>query len=206
MPIYLRFPDSIKGKVNAEGHLAAGGATGGVWKTTNFLTTDPGTVSLARISLANGFMAVDGRDALPKRKVEILFETARMGTPNGRLYVATNVGVFSKVDSMGRLLVGTEGGLWRSTHNTGALRNVSGNNYKPGVGILKSTDAGKTWNASSRPMVWDILKNAPFQGHVVEIVAADAGSASGRAFRLRNARISDADPNGNAIISFTGLE
>ena len=56
MPIYLRFPDSIKGKVNAEGHSAAGGASGGVWKTTNFLTTDPGTVSLARISLANGFM------------------------------------------------------------------------------------------------------------------------------------------------------
>ncbi len=217
MPIYLRFPDSIKGKVNAEGHSAAGGASGGVWKTTNFLTTDPGTVSLARISLANGFMAVDGRDMHPTRKVEILFEVARRGAPNGKLYVATNVGVFSKVDPMGRLLVGTDGGIWRSTHNTGALRNLSGNNTwvgagrsPSGPGVYKTTSSGQTWNSpAARLQSMNNLKQmtlAACNVPLVEIIVTNGDGAVGRVFRLRNVTITPDGPTGGLALSYTGLE
>ena len=216
MPIYMRI-DGIKGSVNAEGHSAAGGASGGVWKTTNFLTTEPGIVSLSRISWANGLMAVDGREMLPTRKVEMLFETARMGAPNGRLYVATNIGVFSKADPMGRLLVGTDGGVWRSTHNTGALRNLNGNNTWAGAGrspsgpgVYKTTSSGQTRNSpAARLQSMNNLKQmslGAFNVPSVEIIVADARGAIGRAFRLRNVTISPADSDGTAMVSYTGLE
>ena len=208
MPIYLKL-EGVDG--------TAGGASGGVWKTTNFLTTDPAAVSLSRISLANGFMTVDGRDMLPTRKVEMLFETARMGAPTGKLYVGTSLGVFSKGDSLGRLLIGTDSGLYRSQHNTGALRNLAGNNTWAGAGrppsgpgVYKTTSSGQTWNSpAARIQSMNNLKqmtlgicNVP----LIEIIVTDAGSANGRIFRLRNVTISPEGPTGTAMVSYTGLE
>src|SRR5262245_23291987 len=132
MPIYLRFPD-LKGNLTSEGHSAAG-ASGGVWKTTNFLTGDPvgpsyGIVRLSRIALENG-VEVNGHDPLPRHNVLKLFETAKRGAPVGRLYLGTDVGVFSEpLTGRTRLLMGSDQGVFS----------------RPGMGLLKSNDGGKTW-------------------------------------------------------------
>jgi len=192
MPIYIQFRD-IKGDVTVGGHEKPieSAANGGVWKTTNFLTTDgSGPIAVSRISLAG--IGVDAQEALPTRKAAELFERAR-SAPNGKLFVATQTGVFvESFDRQGRLLVGTEGGIW-STHNTGALRNVSGSNTfsRPGIGVLKSSDGGSTWTTKKVP--------------VVDLVVSDRGNTNGRKFRLKDVTIAPG-PRGMIELSYTSLE
>jgi hypothetical protein len=186
MPIYVRFVETVKGDVTAEGHdiARAGGASGGVWKTTNFLTNDPvrrtsrepglpgvtvfldhnsngcSSVRLSRISLAGSAASLDARDPMPTRKAAQLFEEAR-SRRNGNLQIAQlYVGGDPELDAKGRLLVGTDGGVWRSggggfgSHNTGALRNVSNNNWSRGVGsvgALQNVSGDNTWAGAARP-------------------------------------------------------
>lgn len=180
MPIYMHVK-GLDGDVTAEG-----GASGGVWKTSNFLTRDAGVsgstarpkikvfvcpsdtsvVQISRISLSpNGVGGLDARDAWPTRKAAELFNAARSMGPGGRLYLATNVGVFSKPgDAQGRLLIGTDSGVWRSGVSETARR--TNNLHQIGIGA----------------------HNVP----VVEILVSDVGAASGRIFRLRDVTISPA--------------
>jgi len=186
MPIYMKI-DGVQGDVTADDtRNAAGSSNGGVWKTTNFLTrdgsasspsarpkikvficpSDPGVVQISRMSLATGANAVDGRDPSAKFKVEQLINAARSQGPNGKLFVATDVGVFadsntSRFDPLGRLLVGTEGGIWRSE---GARRGQCINNMKQlSLGMHRQT---------------------------IDIIVTDAGGTTVGTYRLQNATVS----------------
>ena len=223
MPILMRYGGNGR---------SASGASGGVWKTTNFLTTGPGTVRLSRISLANGQNGVDGRDPMPTRNVQRLFETARRGAPGGKLYWATAVGVFLKpIDGQGRLIMGTDQGVfskggvgalenvggnntWAGVagHNTGALRNMANHNTaagasRPGVGVLKSIDGGRTWPAPQKPMTWDNVKNkAASRGELhfelVEIFVCDGPGSVWNRFDLQDVTISPGHRAGEMSLSF----
>jgi hypothetical protein len=198
MPIFLQFRD-IKGDVTVGGHdrPIEAGSNGGVWKTTDFLTSAPtGPTYVSRISLAGG--SVDAQEALPTRKAVELFERAR-SAPCGKLYVATQVGVFSK------------GGVGGS----GALMNVGGSNTpvgsRPGVGVLKSSDGGSTWRSgrASGPGVYKttdggqtwVSKKVP----VVELVVSDRGNTGARTFRLKDVTISPG-ANGCLELSYSRVE
>ncbi len=154
MPIFIRFVETVKGDV-----AAAGGATGGVWKTTNFLTNDPagrtassqgvGSVGalqnvggtntwmanalpVSRISLVAGGGGVEGRDPAVKPKLDQLVRAAKRQGPTGKLYVATDNGVYRasgsrRADGQGRLIFGSDQGVWRSG---GANRLNHSNNLK----------------------------------------------------------------------------
>lgn len=141
MPIYMKIND-IKGDVTAEGY---GSANGGVWKTSNFLTrdaaaatgpvarpkikvyicpSDSSVVPISRISLSPGGGGVEGHDSAAKLKVEQMITSASRA-PQGKLYLATNAGVYrSRFDGQGRLLVGTDGGVWRSINEQNNLRQI----------------------------------------------------------------------------------
>jgi hypothetical protein len=97
-------------------------------------------------------------------------------------------------DKQNRLLIGTEGGIW-STHNTGALRNVSGNNTwagsRPGMGVLKSSDSGRTWPATKVP--------------IVEFVVSDRGGTTGKTFRLKDVTVAPG-ARGMLELSYLGIE
>ncbi|MBK9154021.1 MAG: DUF1559 domain-containing protein [Chloracidobacterium sp.] len=159
MPIYMKI-DGVRGTVTDHDHKrrAAGSANGGVWKTTNFLTrhvapsspvarpkikvftcpSDPSVVQISRISLAGAANAVDGRDAAAKFKVEQLVNVARSQGPNGKLYLATDVGVYQnarRFDGQGKLLVGTEGGVWRSNGIREAAANMKASNNLKQLGL-----------------------------------------------------------------------
>jgi hypothetical protein len=193
MPIFLQFP-GITGDLKSNGHEKPieSGANGGVWKTTNFLTADgSGPIAVSRISLSSGG-GVDAQEALPTRKAAELFERAR-SAPGGKLYVATQTGVFvESFDKQGRLLVGTEGGVW-SGHNIGALRNVSGSNTfsRPGIGVLKSSDGGRTWSTKRVPMV--------------ELTVSDRGNTNGRTIRLKDVTISPG-PRGIVELRYSSID
>lgn len=212
MPIYIKF-DGVKGTVTDNDHKA-GSSTGGVWKTTNFLTSEP--VSVSRISMASG--SVDAQEALPTRKAAELFGRAGRSAPGGKLYVATDVGVFTggsqQFDGQGRLLVGTDGGAWSKggLGGNGALMSLGGNNTwagdsRPGVGLLKSTESGRTWNSFDQPMKWDNVTNKAWSGSVpvVEIFVSDRGSASGRTFKLKNVTIAPG-AGGTLELSYSSIE
>ena len=195
MPIFLQFHD-VKGNVSVGGHdrPVESGASGGVWKTTNFLTSEPiGPTYISRISMAGG--SVDAQEALPTRKAVELFE--RVGSaPGGKLYVATQVGVFvESFDKQGRLLIGTEGGIWS----------------KPGVGVLKSSDGGRTWQTgrASGPGVYKTQDGGqtwvPRKVPVVELVVRDRGSANVKKFRLKNVTIAPG-PRGVLELSYSSVE
>lgn len=191
MPIFIKF-DGVKGRVDSAGHdfARAGGATGGVWKTTNFLSADPSGATVSSISLGGRW--VDAEDGVATVKAAELFEAARVA-PGGRLYVATDAGVYNNrgqllvgvdkvkltttYDAKGRLVVGTDGGVWRS----GAAATAKRTNNLSQLGI------------------------AAHQTEVVEIVVSDRGSVTGRVFRLRNVTFSQG-PAGTTAINFTGLE
>ena len=190
MPIFMCFGDS---------GAAAGGASGGVWKTTNFLTADarPGTVRLSRISLVNGVGGVDGRDPMPSVKALQLFETAKSQGPSGRLYVATDTGVYNhsaSANNRGKLIVGVDN-TTRSGTFDGRTRLTMGTDQgvfsRPGAGVLKSSDAGRTWQTRHAP--------------TIDIVIVDAAGTDGHVFRLKNATMSPG-PNGTQTITYTGLE
>lgn len=173
MPIYMRV-EGLKGDVQP-----TGSTTGGVWKTSNFLTpgpvgraasepglpgvtvfldqndssainprpkiktyicpSDTSAVQISRISLMPGGAGVEGRDPMAKIKVEQLINSARSQGPSGKLYLATDVGVFqngsSKFDAQGRLLIGTEGGIWRSGRVQEAANRMSTSNNLKQLGL-----------------------------------------------------------------------
>ena len=205
MPIFIQY-DGIKGRVDPKA------ATGGVWKTTNFLTTDSGglgwvpnegrgalqnvagnntwtanAVPVSRISMTPGGGGVEGRDPAAKIKVEQLLNTARSQGPTGRLYLATEVGVYAgaannrgklivgvdnarslRPDAQGRLLTGTDGGVWRKG---------SGNN-------LRQLTLGTIGT--------------------VEIIVTDASGSVEQTYRLRNVSISRGPSSGTFTLTFNG--
>ena len=189
--------DGVKGDVTTQGweRPVESSANGGVWRTTNFLTSEP--VAVSRISFTSGGGGVDAQEALPTRKAAELFERAG-SAPNGKLYVATNVGVFNRDPLTGktRLIFGDEQGVFS----------------KPGVGVLKSTDGGRTWPTSGRasgPGVYKttdggqtwVSRKVP----VLELVVTDRGTASGRTFRLKDVTIAPG-PRGTIELSYTSVE
>jgi hypothetical protein len=189
MPIYVNFEGrtgTITGN-SYDGGFIESGASGGVWKTTNFLTA--GSVPVSRISFSNGG-GVDAQEALPTRKAAELFERASSGGNRGKLIVG--VDTVETFDKQGRLLVGTEGGIW-SGHNSGALRNVSGSNTfsRPGIGVLKSTDSGRTWNTKKVP--------------VVELTVTDRGGTTGKTFRLKDVTVAPG-AKGMLELSYSSIE
>ena len=180
MPIFFNYA-GLDGDVTS---YRSGGASGGVWKTTNFLTNDPGVMEVSRISF--GGRTVDGRDAMATLKVVALFERAKLDPRGGTLYVGTDQGVYSEpVTGHTRLIIGDDQGVWRSggvlnSHNTGALRNVSNNNTSAGVGsmgALQNVAGNNTWAGAARP--------SPGQG---VLKSADGGRTwrTGRAMSHQN--------------------
>jgi ligand-binding sensor domain-containing protein len=127
---------------------------------------------------------VHARDPMLTKKVERLFETARSGGPNGKLYVATDTGVYlnsvasgnrgklivgvdnatpaRRFDPQGRLIVGTDHGLWAASGEAAKAKSMN-NLHQTGIA------------AHSSP--------------TMEIFVSDAGSATGRVFRLSNVTI-----------------
>lgn len=173
MPIYMKI-DTVRGRVTDQDHKewSSSTANGGVWKTTNFLTretaaraalgqtkvkvficpSDPGVVQISQISMTPGIGGVDGRDASAKFKVEQLINQARSRGPNGKLYIATDAGVFrnaSRFDGQGKLLVGTDQGVWRAgaanrLRHTNNLKQIGLAALNTSVDIFVTDDAGNT--------------------------------------------------------------
>ena len=93
MPIYIKF-DGIKGDVTAAGALGGGphvkvfsGSTG-----SSLLPAD--AVEISRISLSSAGAGIDGRDPAASVKVGQLVDTVRRQGPSGKLYIATEAGVW----------------------------------------------------------------------------------------------------------------
>lgn len=186
MPIYMRI-DGVRGNATNHGHKEWNSSTanGGVWKTTNFLTndsaagatagrpkikvfmcpSDTSVVQISRMSLSSGAHAIESRDASAQFKVEHLIEQVRSHGPNGKLYIATDAGVYqnsSQFDGQGRLLMGNDGGVWRS----GAANRARATNN------LKQLGIGCHGTAT------------------VEIIVTDAGGGVLATHRLQNATLS----------------
>lgn len=178
MPIYIRY-EGVKGDVTAEGHnsASAGGTNGGVWKTTTFITAEPaGLVQVSQIALADGTAKVEGSKMLTLRNALEFFNAANRLGPGGKLYVATETGVFN-ADSHGRLVVGTEQGVWNSKAN----RATCANNLKQlGLGA--------------------------HHFHTVKIIVSDAGSAYGRTILLRDVNVSPGRTAGELALDYSRLE
>ena len=215
MPIYMQF-NEVKGSVNARGWERAG-ASAGVWKTTNFLTSDPNRpIAVSRISLTVGG-GVDARDVLLTRKAAELFESARRSAPTGKLYVATDVGVFAKDPITGhtRLIFGSDQGVW-SRPGIGILKSSDGgrswdSSARPsGPGVYKTTSGGRMWSSSARLVTREVLKLSPMNSGenrvpLVEIFVSDRGNANGTLFRLKNVRIARG-PRGTLELNYSSLE
>ena len=194
MPIYMKI-DGVKGNVPGHDHKEySGTANGGVWKTSNFLTrdtaaraalgqtkvkvficpSDPGVVQISRISLTPSGGGVDGRDPAAKMQLDQLMNAARSHGPSGKLYIATDAGVYqnsSRFDGQGRLLMGTDSGVWRSG---GANRARATNNLKqlglachgiPTVEIIVTDAAGGVLDTHR-------LRNATVSSHSGGILVA----------------------------------
>jgi len=187
MPIYMR----IEG---VDGDVQAAGAIGGVWKTTNFLTSDPARVmQVSRISLAGGIGGVDGRDAAPMAKAAQLFQAART---SGKIYIATDAGVYrsaynhsgltagaarvrsSTFDQKGRLLIGSEQGIWGS----GGVRQA----------------ANKMLNCNNLRQIGLAVHNVP----AVDILVTDAGGSNATVYRLHRASVTGS--SGTFTLTFNG--
>lgn len=191
MPIYMRLE-------GIDGSVQAGGAAGGVWKTTNFLTSDrarsasgsPGVgvlrsqdggstwaanaIPVSRISLTPGDGGVEGRDAAAKLKVAQLINAVRRQVPGGKLYVATDAGVYSSINNQGKLIVGVDDGIWRS----GGANKFNGSNNLKQLGLAAHNSA------------------------TVEIIVTDACGTVVSSHRLSNAAVSRL--SGTFTLTFKG--
>lgn len=178
-----------------------------------------GAAGVSRISLAGGG-GVDAGEALPTRKVTELFERAGRAAPGGKLYVATNVGVFSQpLNGHTRLIFGDDQGVFSKggVGGSGALLNLSGDNTwtgaaSAGIGRLKSMDGGSAWPATGRASGPGVYKSTDggqtwvaTRVQVVEIFVSDRGSASGRSFRLKDVTIAPG-PRGSLELSYSSIE
>jgi len=209
MPIYMKV-EGLKGDVETRG------ATGGVWKTTNFLTSDPvarsgggphvkvfngsdgaklsggNLVPISRISLTPGSGGVEGRDVAAKVKVEQLIHAARMQGPSGKLYVATDAGVYATSDNRGKLLVGVDS--TRSSRSDAQGRLLVGSDQ----GVWRSGGANK-FNGSNN------LKQIGLAAHnstSVEIIITDAGGVVVSSHRLPSVSITGT--SGTFTLTFNG--
>ena len=190
MPIYMKV-EGVKGNVTE-----AGGSNGGVWKTTNFLTSDPAAViEISRISLTSGAGGVDGRDPAPTRKAAELFRTARSQGPNGKIYIATDAGVYGSTNNLGKLIVGVDNA--RSQFD-GQGRLLAGSDQ----GIFRS---GGAQVATRRPGSANNLKQMPlFANNVpaLDILVADAGGKNGTVYRLHGVLVTGS--SGTFTLTFQG--
>ena len=85
---------------------------------------------------------VEGRDPAAGVKVEQLIRSARSGGPMGKLYVATNTGVYQRADAQGRLLVGSDQGVWRSGDVNNLRQLGIGSHNTASVEIIVADDRG----------------------------------------------------------------
>lgn len=176
MPIYIKV-DGVKGTTIARG------ANGGVWKTTNFITQDSSTrnggphvkvfsgstggtlLQVSQIALASGANPIDGRDPAAGSKVEELFNAARSQQAKIKVFICpSDSGTSASASPQGRLVVGTDQGVWRSG---GASKSRVTNNLKQmplpalsgGTVELIITDAG------GRVIDSRLLRNATSSHH-----------------------------------------
>jgi prepilin-type processing-associated H-X9-DG protein len=190
MPIYMKI-DGVKGTVTSHDHKEyAGTANGGVWKSTNFLTTDHAArasggprvnvfsastganlLRVARIELASGANPIDGRDASAKFKIEQLFNTARIQRTKVAIFICPSDPAAS-IDPNGRLVVGTDQGIFRSG---GANKLRVPNNLKQ-------------------------MPLAALNGASVELIVTDAGGTVTDRYMLRNATSSHHTGGVNAVL------
>lgn len=167
MPIYMKI-DGVKGNVTDHDHKQFSSANGGVWRTTNFLTNGaarsggPGggphvkvfsgstggtLLEVSQISLASGANAVEGRDASAKFKVEQLFNTARNQRTKIKVFICpSDPAASTSADNRGRLIVGTDQGIWSARKPTVAnnLKQMPLPALNGGTVELIITDAGGT--------------------------------------------------------------
>lgn len=149
MPVYIKF-DGIRGDVEPASAVGGGphvkvfdGSTGRTLLPAN-------AVEISRISLSPAGGGVDGRDPAARTKVEQMIDTVRRQGPTGRLYLATDVGVYRNgpgtIDGRGRLMMGSDEGVWRSA---GSSKHRVTNNLKQiGLAALNTTVEVYVTNAS----------------------------------------------------------
>ncbi|MDI1241142.1 MAG: hypothetical protein PSX80_04395, partial [bacterium] len=136
--------------------------------------SDSSVVGVSRISLMPHGGGVEGRDAAAGVKIEQLIRSAKSGGPMGKLYVATDTGVYQRTDAQGRLLFGSDQGVWRSG---GAARLSHSNNLKQ-IGLAVHNTAS------------------------VEIIITDAGGSVVGSHRLSNVSVTGSA--GTFTLTFKG--
>ena len=109
---------------------------------TYICPSDSSVVEVTSISRMQGGGGVEGRDPAAGVKVEQLIRSARSGGPMGKLYVATNTGVYQRADAQGRLLVGSDQGVWRSGDVNNLRQLGIGSHNTASVEIIVADDRG----------------------------------------------------------------
>lgn len=131
MPIFMKI-DGVQGRVTDHDHKNAS-SNGGVWKTTSFPTArsaagpgggphvkvfggsnSGGLLQISRLSLTSGAGGVEGTDPTAAFKIEQLVNTARTQRTPIKVFICPTDPAASAPGSQGRLLLGTEQGVWRS--------------------------------------------------------------------------------------------
>ena len=140
MPIYIKF-DGIKGDVTPDGAIGGGPHIKVYSGSTGRSALPADAVEISRISLSPAGGGVDGGDPAARSKVEQMIASVRRLGTSGKLYIATEAGVYrnsvAKFDGRGRLLSGNDAGIWRSA---GASKHRVTNNLKQfGLAALNTT-------------------------------------------------------------------